>query len=264
MESCDRNKEFLDNILVHNDERGNELCRGNCPLILTITEGRIHGEDNIYLHHKDGRCVPVSAGVSPIRDRDGRVIGIIEVFEKNTAKGADACFIDDLRKAALLDPLTNLPNRRYIEMKIASSSEGLKRHGIPFGILFADIDLFKAINDTYGHDIGDRVLRMVAGTLENNVRAYDAVGRWGGEEFIAVINHTDEEQLKATAEKLRSLVEESFLSAGDTSISVTVTIGVALARPDDTMESIIKRADRALYKGKSHGRNRVIMEEDDG
>ncbi|MFO0753768.1 MAG: sensor domain-containing diguanylate cyclase [Thermodesulfovibrionales bacterium] len=251
----------MDNILVHIDEKGQGLCTQGCPLLSAMQKGKNHCKDRVYLHHKDGHRVPVTVSISTVRDPSGTIIGAVEVFQDTAARPPDARIIEDLKKAALLDTLTELPNRRYIEMKLNASLEELRRHSIPFGVLFADIDLFKRINDTYGHSVGDSVLKMVGRTLYGNMRAHDMLGRWGGEEFIAVISHVDREQLRGVMNKLCSLVEHSFFPYGDSLISVTITMGAALARTDDTLESLLERADRLLYKGKASGRNCGILEE---
>jgi diguanylate cyclase (GGDEF)-like protein len=113
---------------------------------------------------------------------------------------------------ALLDPLTKLGNRRYGQMNLSGKLREFKRYGWPFGVLFIDIDKFKAVNDTYGHDAGDRVLRLVAATIRNGLRSSDVVVRWGGEEFVAIVASVDEEKLRHVGEKLRVLVERSSIS----------------------------------------------------
>lgn len=247
----------MDNILLHIGSDGNKLCKTRCPLAKVIVDGSVY-EADVYLHHKDGQRVPVSVHASPIKEENGRIIGAVEIFRDNSSRLMDMKLIEDLKKAALLDPLTGIPNRRYIEMKMHSCLEELKRHNIIFGIFFADVDHFKQINDTYGHIVGDDILKMVANTLKGNVRTSDLVGRLGGEEFVGVISHIDEEKLKQLGNKLRMLVENCFLDKGNTPIKVTVTLGITLGKPDDTMESIIGRADQLLYKGKESGRNCVV------
>ncbi len=159
----------------------------------------------------------------------------------------------------LLDPLTELGNRRYLEMQLSGRLKEMDRYGWPFGVLFADIDLFKNVNDTYGHGVGDRVLKMVGRTMQNSIRSYDIVGRWGGEEFLAVIVNVGEDHLCRIAQKLRSLVGKSRITEGKDSIRVTVSVGATLARPDDTAETLVKRADRLMYRSKASGRNRVTF-----
>ncbi|MHB9027436.1 MAG: GGDEF domain-containing protein [Candidatus Latescibacterota bacterium] len=247
----------FDNIMVHVDESGKQICLEGCPLAETISDGESHTA-NIYLHHSEGHRVPVNVAVSPIRNSSGTVIGAVEIFRENQNGNLDPQLLQELKNAALLDPLTGLANRRFLEMKINACFEEFRRHGIPFGILFADIDRFKSINDTFGHLTGDAVLRMVGKTLEANIRKSDLVGRWGGEEFILVVTYVNEEQIINLSEKVRMLVEQSFLDTDSGRVDVTITIGATLALRNDTAESLIGRADRLLYTGKTEGRNRVM------
>ena len=126
------------------------------------------------------------------------------------------------------------------------------------GILFMDIDHFKNVNDTYGHVTGDEVLRVVAKTISHSVRPFDIVGRWGGEEFIALIADVDEKTLCSIAERTRRLVEQSKLPETFNTISVTVSIGATLARKTDDIHSLVERADQAMYQCKANGRNQVV------
>jgi diguanylate cyclase (GGDEF)-like protein len=165
-----------------------------------------------------------------------------------------------MEQLALLDPLTALPNRRHLESHIYSRLEEFRRDGWAFGILFIDIDNFKMVNDRYGHETGDRVLKMVARTLNANSRYFDVVGRWGGEEFVGVIYNVDRKSLQEIAERWRLLVEQSVLTDLD-SLGVTISIGVSQVRSGDTIDSILHRADANLYKAKQSGKNRVCMED---
>jgi diguanylate cyclase (GGDEF)-like protein len=126
-------------------------------------------------------------------------------------------------------------------------------------VLFADIDHFKDVNDTYGHDAGDRVLKMVAQTLRHNLRSADVLARWGGEEFLALLHGVDKGVLAATAEKLRILVASSFFEVDGAEVRVTISLGATLLRPDDTPHSVVARADALLYESKAEGRNRYTL-----
>ena len=161
---------------------------------------------------------------------------------------------------ALLDPLTELGNRRYIEMNLKARLEEMHRYGWPFGVLFIDVDRFKEVNDRYGHDIGDRVLKMVGKTMVNNLRSFDFLGRWGGEEFIAILANVNGDHLHSVANRCRLLVEQSSISIRDKDIRVTVSIGASPARLHDTVEMLVRRADRLMYGSKTSGRNCVMME----
>ncbi len=162
----------------------------------------------------------------------------------------------------MLDPLTGIGNRRFIESNTHSRLEELRRYGWSFGVILIDIDHFKAVNDRFGHLVGDDVLKMVARTLAHNVRAFDAVGRWGGEEFVVIAQNVSIALLESLAERLRVLIEQSLLPVADTVVRVTVSLGATLARRTDTPASILGRADQMLYVSKQRGRNRVSVEED--
>lgn len=250
-----------DNILVHVDDVGNNLCLDCCPLIDSILTGQDHLLKGIYLHHKKGHRVPIFVSVSPIKNKSGKVLGAIEVFQSKSPTIWDKQYTRELKKMALLDTLTELPNRRFLEMKLDAAHGEKKRHNIPFGVLFIDIDKFKRVNDTHGHQIGDAVLKMIARTMESNVRVYNTVGRWGGEEFLCIVNHIDTKGLVIVAEKLRKLIESSFIQVDNDLVHVSVTIGAALAKKGESTNHLIKRADEAMYRGKKAGRNRTVLSE---
>ena len=251
-------KSCSDNILTHVDSEGNSLCTGMCPLAATIADGKPR-EAEIYMHHKDGHRVPVSVRVSTLTDRDGSIIGGIELFADISNQAANKLRVKELEKLALLDTLTQLANRNYIEKEIRNRFEEKKRFNVPFGILFVDIDHFKNFNDTYGHNVGDAVLKFVANTFVANARPFDLFGRWGGEEFIGVIRNINGKDLKLLADRLRLLVETSFLLHENEKLSVTISIGATLVNENDTIDSLIKRVDTFLYKSKAAGRNCLTM-----
>ena len=256
------NRRCADNVLVHIDEAGNSLCTGICPLACTVTDGNARGAD-VYLHHKRGHRVAVTVTITPIRDDEGKIIGAVEIFKDNSTAMAEKIILRNLKKQASLDSLTELPNRRFIETRLSAGLEELKRHGLPFEIIFADIDQFKDVNDSYGHIAGDIVLKMVAMTLSGNVRAYDLAGRWGGEEFLIVISHVSGGTLIKMANKLRQLVRNSFVEQDSSIISVTITMGATMACIEDSIESLVKRADAFMYAGKISGRNCVTHDVQD-
>jgi diguanylate cyclase (GGDEF)-like protein len=126
----------------------------------------------------------------------------------------------------------------------------------------ADIDHFKRVNDTYGHSTGDRVLKMVATTLASVVKPIDAAVRWGGEEFVILCSSINTEELANIAERMRLMVERSWIDLEDQStLSVTISVGASIAGHGDTVESAIARADDRLYRAKNNGRNRCIIGE---
>jgi diguanylate cyclase (GGDEF)-like protein/PAS domain S-box-containing protein len=249
-------KRCSDNILVHVDERARPLCTGACPARLAMESGRT-SENDVYLRHKDGHRVPIHVRVIPIRNDDGVVVGGIEVFNDNRARLEDTARIAELERLSLLDPLTGVSNRRHAESYLEARLEELHRRSSSFGLVYFDIDHFKEVNDTYGHEAGDRVLKMVARTARNSIRGTDVLSRWGGEEFIAVLQKVEPAGLLEIAQTMRLLVAESVLRDGETFISVTVSAGCTMAGKDDTVKSIVSRADSLMYSSKQAGRNRV-------
>ena len=250
-----------DSILMPVNSQGVKLCNGSCPISQTIADGR-RREIEVYIHHKEGHRVPISMRVAPIMGSNNQVIVAVEIFNENSPKFALHQKIEELQNLALLDSLVELGNRRYIEINLKGRLEELKRYGWQFGILFIDIDHFKNINDLYGHDIGDKVLKMVGKTILNSIRPFDVLGRWGGEEFIVILANINQDNLYSVANRFRLLVEQSNISNGTETICATVSIGATLALRDDTIKTLVKRADELMYQGKGSGRNCVTMNRD--
>jgi two-component system cell cycle response regulator len=164
---------------------------------------------------------------------------------------------------AITDQLTGLYNRRYMENHLASLVEKAVSGGKPVSFLIMDIDYFKSINDTHGHNVGDEVLREFATRVASNVRGIDLACRYGGEEFVVVMPDTDRTFAYMVAERLRQEVaDQPFkVSTADGQIDITISIGVSMTEgADDTPEKLIKRADQALYRAKGEGRNRVVAD----
>ncbi|MFO7958157.1 MAG: sensor domain-containing diguanylate cyclase [Candidatus Brocadiia bacterium] len=252
-------KSCFGSALEHMDDEGKSLCERGCPVAQALGDGR-EREERMYLHHKDGHRVPVLVRVIPVLDANGVARGAIEAFTDVSGGSAALSRLHELREMALLDPLTGLGNRRYTEQKLGERLEEMRRYGWPFGVLFVDIDRFKNVNDEFGHDAGDRVLKMVATTLLKSLRPFDFLGRWGGEEFLALLVNVDEPQLQSVAERSRLLVANSSVPVEDDDIRVTVSIGATLARPQDSPRQLVRRADRLLYQSKRAGRNLVTVE----
>lgn len=248
-----------DNLLNHVDGQGCALCGGPCPLAKTMEDGQLR-QSEIYLHHKDGHRIPVAVRASPLTDETGKVVGGIELFTDASQQAANELRVQELERLALLDNLTQLANRAFLEREIRNRLEEIRR--LPcqtFGFLFMDLDHFKAVNDRWGHAVGDEVLRFVARTLGANARPYDVYGRWGGEEFAGVIRCIGAQDLERLGNRLRCLVESAFVVHGGARIGATVSIGATLFRADDTPESLVKRADELLYRSKREGRNRLTL-----
>jgi two-component system cell cycle response regulator len=166
-------------------------------------------------------------------------------------------------EAAITDALTGLHNRRYMESHLATLVEQAHARGKPLTVLVLDIDFFKAVNDTHGHDAGDDVLREFAVRLKKSIRGIDLACRLGGEEFVVVMPDTDMAVATMVAERLRRRIaaDPFAISKGERRVEVTISIGLAaLSAADDNAANVLKRADQALYRAKRDGRNRVVAD----
>jgi len=170
--------------------------------------------------------------------------------------------LDQGMEHAITDPLTGLHNRRYMESHLGSLVTQATQSGQTLSILVADIDYFKKVNDTYGHDAGDNVLREFATRLRRNTRGIDLACRLGGEEFVIIMPDTELPRALQVAERLRACIaSEPFQVNAEIALEVTASVGVStLERREDTPETLFKRADTALYSAKRRGRNRVVTE----
>ena len=245
-------------VLRHVDDKGSSLCNESCPVFHTIQDNTLR-EVDVYLSHKEGHRIPVSMRIAPMKDSKNQVVVAVEICGEGSPKYTMQQKLKEMKQIALLDPLTEVGNRRFLEMNIRGKLEELERYKWPFGILFVDIDHFKNVNDTYGHETGDRVINMVSKTISHSLRSFDVMGRWGGEEFVVIVVNVQEEQLYLVAERLRRLVEQSSITNGSDAVHVTVSIGGTIGQPGDDIHSILRRADHLMYESKLAGRNCISM-----
>jgi len=162
--------------------------------------------------------------------------------------------VEELKIIAITDRLTGLYNRLKLDESLENEFYRAHRYAHQFAVILLDLDFFKSVNDTYGHQEGDQVLMEVAKILQKQVREIDIVGRWGGEEFLIIYPSTNLHGVLSVAEKMRSKIEKyNFPAVG----TITASFGVTVWYPDDMIESMIARVDKALYKAKDNGRNRV-------
>jgi diguanylate cyclase (GGDEF)-like protein/PAS domain S-box-containing protein len=238
-------------ILRHVTEGGYHLCTHGCPLAAVMQDGHPRIAD-VYLHHKRGHRVPVTVKGTPIRDDSGEIVGSVEVF--NTRASAEFAASQERTLDALyMDPLTELGNRRFVSANV----EPLIEAGATVGVLFIDVDHFKDINDVWGHSVGDAVLRMVGQSIAHGLAPGDWPIRWGGEEFLVVSRAAAVADLELVAERLRMLVEESWISVDGERVAATVSIGATMVEDGESWAQALDRADRLMYASKAAGRNRV-------
>ncbi len=204
--------------------------------------------------NKQGHNFQLELTITPVRDAFGSI-------HRYVASGKDVTermrMESELKRLATTDELTGLINRVQFEAVLEREMARAQRYNHALGLIMMDLDQFKSINDTLGHDAGDGVLTAFAALLRENIRSSDQAGRWGGEEFMLLVPEGGSDATHALAEKLRCLVaEKNFPKAGH----VTVSCGMTVLRPNDTIKQLIKRADNNLYKAKTRNRNCVVVD----
>lgn len=184
----------------------------------------------------------------------------INIYLRETAPVLEAKrLMDTLRESTLRDAMTGLHNRRFLEEYVDTLVAGSQRRNTHISILMLDLDYFKMVNDKYGHDVGDTVLKALAKILTQSVRSADLVIRYGGEEFLIILQDTAEHSADSVAEKIRAAVEAMKLQVGGTVLQKTISIGISdFPKDSETFWQAVKYADVALYRAKEEGRNRVI------
>ena len=245
-----------EDILCHMDRAGRRLCKEECPLTATMRDGDKH-EASVFLRHKQGRRVPVLVRAQPLRSPDGVIVGAIEIFSDNSAQNDVRRRTEALERLAFLDHLTHMPNRRFLEMTLLTALSEYQVHGDPFGVLSIDLNGFKAINDKFGHACGDRAIQESGKSLVGALRPTDTVGRWGGDEFLAIVRNVHAEELKMLAARCVSLLARTSVPSEDGKpISMSISVGAALVKADESAKELVERADKLMYEYKTKGQIR--------
>jgi len=212
----------------------------------------LKGDDwdgEIKNRRKDGSYYWVAVHITPLVGADGTITGFTAIRQDIT----DRKHVEEL---SITDRLTQLFNRLKLDEEIHKEIARAERYGHPLSIVLLDVDYFKDVNDTYGHQVGDQVLARIADLVRSNVREIDIAGRWGGEEFLIICPETSEAKAAAVAEKLRGVFSShEFPMVG----SKTASFGVAEYIPGEKEAAMVGRADAALYRAKELGRNRVEL-----
>jgi diguanylate cyclase (GGDEF)-like protein/PAS domain S-box-containing protein len=238
---------------------GPRLCLKSCLLTECMKDGGTR-EAKTFLHNKEGRRVPVAITVQAIRAPDGSIVGAVEILKDDSAQNEARRKLDAMERLAFLDSLTQMPNRRFLEMTLHSAMREYQVAKAPFGVLVIDLDGLKIINDTFGHASGDNALKQLARTLAGTLRPTDTVGRWSGDEFLAIVHNVNDEILRGLAERCAVTVARISCSGSDgQSKSLSISVGGTVARPRDTFKGLIKRADGLMYESKTSGRDRATI-----
>jgi diguanylate cyclase (GGDEF)-like protein/PAS domain S-box-containing protein len=212
-----------------------------------------HSEDDLF-KRKNGEIFPVSLTAAPVHTEEGQR-GAVILFRDITIQKEMQKKLTDL---ALHDALTGLYNRGSFDEKLKEEINRSQRYDRNISLLLIDIDFFKKVNDTYGHQAGDEVLKSIAGMISDSVRNSDYVARYGGEEFVVILPETALEEAIELAERIRMIIEEKeFKVSEKDTIHLTISIGIGSGSEGITAEHLIKAADTAVYDAKEHGRNQV-------
>ncbi len=210
-----------------------------------------------YMRRKNGQRIPVESHISPIPDENGNIIGAIEVFRDISAHVA----LEDAHRQVLhlsrRDQLTGLYNRTATAEMLKAELERAVRYKQQLSVVMIDIDHFKRVNDTYGHDIGDKVLAKIGSILRYNVRQPDIVGRWGGEEFLLIAPGSDAHSAAQLAQRSREYIHQTKFDGIPKPI--TASFGVAQLDQQQSHDKLLYAADMALYQAKNSGRNKVVI-----
>jgi diguanylate cyclase len=208
----------------------------------------------------------VSGLLAATREMEGRTKSLENELQRSTDQVRELrTKLDSVRKESLTDPLTNIANRKAFDDAVRQAIAQRAENGEPVSLLLCDIDHFKKFNDSWGHQTGDQVLRLVASCLSENVKGRDTAARYGGEEFAVLLRGTGVEAATRVAEQIRLTVETKKLvkkSTGDVLGTITISIGVAEFGEGEAVEAVVRRADACLYGAKKNGRNLVINQND--
>lgn len=248
-----------DTHLNHIDKEGYPLCELSCPLYATIGDGMRRSAD-VLLRHKAGHRVPIKVRAIPVYDDNKEIVGALEIFTPASSTQYEDNLVESLISLAMRDSLTGLPNRAYMESYLQHKFSEFERYGKKFCVLFTDVDNFNHFNNYYGHAVGDAVLQTISKSFQKNLRQTDVMGRWGGEEFLAVIDTGPNSDLQAIGNKICRLVSTAQVMHQNKPLNVTASVGVAEVQEGDTPESITIRADFLMYQSKKSGKNCCTIE----
>lgn len=252
-------KHCNENGLHHIDCNGIEICKSLCPFLYSFNDGRSRYE-HLLLRHKRGYRVAVDIAFVPIKNEKGEVVAVLEEFKPTGETNVKDNIVLDMSQALLHDPLTKLPNRRYLQHMISYCTLMRQQLHLSSMVLFMDIDNFSHFNNIYGHNVGDQVLEALGEAMGKVVRKRDLFGRWGGEEFVGIFQIQHNNDTYAIATKIINIIRQiDILHAGE-HLHITVSMGITTIHENDTPESVVERADQLMYIVKRSGKNSFIIE----
>jgi diguanylate cyclase (GGDEF)-like protein/PAS domain S-box-containing protein len=247
---------YTQDLLTHIEDENAQTPLGDHPVSGALSGGAPR-EADAFMRHAAGHLVPVHVRVVPVHDAEGELLGVVETFHDCSSRISAEAQLEELRRKAMIDSVTNLPGHGHLEFRLRSRLDETRRYGWEFGIVIAGIDNFSAISEAYETDTCDQLVRMVAKTFTNTLRTFDVVGRWSDDEFLAVVPIKQPVDVGIIGERVRSLVEKGCLATQSMLLGVTVSVGVTAAEEVDTVDSVIERARSGMQRSLKAGGNSV-------
>ncbi|HUY87130.1 MAG TPA: diguanylate cyclase [Pirellulales bacterium] len=256
-ESSVYQRRWLPSLIQLSDEHGEPIRDEDCPVTYAIRTG-VQWLRRLTIRGRNGRPTAVDAHAIPVSGADGIARGLALVLHDASPETSLEARCENLKEKAARDPFTQLANRAEFDRTHAKFVRSHLERSLPYSLVIADIDRFKFINDTYGHQAGDEVIQALARLLKDACGPGDLAARYGGEEFVLLYTDCDNSKAVRRAEELRSVFAQLSHAMVDGK-PVTASFGVTEIQPGDTPETMLRRADRALLLAKQNGRNRVVQ-----
>jgi len=251
-------KGCTEDVALFVSREGENVCQDKCPVEATLRDGAVRNLD-VYIRHKNGYRFPAALRIMPIFKEDGSILGTVETFADAAPRIRVPLAVAELEKMGLLDGDTGISNKQYLEMTLGGRLDEFQKYGLPFALIYVDIDNFNKTLEKFGRFNANKILRTVARTLHKNIRYFDIVGRWSTEEFLVVLLNIDESRLDIVANKLRLLVAESYITTETGMLNATISLGASIVQRYDSVESLLKRTEQLMLHSKWLGRNRVSL-----
>lgn len=233
----------------------------HCPAIVAYATGKAKTLE-MFMRRKDGKDILLRNTLVPLADEVGKVRELVSFFVPLTDANYDQGLIKAIYETATRDPLTCLPGRKFMEVCLDEAMEIYRRTGQPFAVLFADVNNFHDINNTYGHAAGDDLLRAFGLALRKYGRKADKFCRWGGDEFVGLLHLRHPEDIKGAAKRFLKIAHNCEVTEDGKTISCRAAIGITVVRDDDTIKSIVSRADHYMYLAKKRKEDQIVTDFD--
>lgn len=238
---------------------GNKISGANCPAMIAYSTQRAH-TIKMFMKNKEGNDVLMQNTIVPIKNPDGVITELVSFFVPLTHEDYDQDLINKIYEVATRDPLTCLPGRKYMEACLEEAMEIYHRTDRPFAVLFADANNFHDINNAYGHNAGDAILRNLGLALRQYGRKVDRFCRWGGDEFVGLLQIKSPEDIKLASKRFMKIADNCYEIVDGKKISCQAAIGITVVREDDTIESVIARADHYMYQAKKSPDEKIVTD----